>query len=331
MGSLRDWLQLGRFHTAPATVLALVVPYLLAGGRDPLVVLSLFAIGHLAHFFSFGHNSLMDYYVDVEDPNKAHHPLPSGRIKLEDATKVILYGQVLTFLLLSLMILLLSLSPVLSLFFLWWYFAWGHAYNDGLDHRSVHSWLPISLCYAGFSLVTYTFVRGLDIAALLVFTWAFLFEVYDIGLLGNVKDIWNPAERLNPLRGYVVYGSDGSVWGLRRGILALFWLLRAVASSFILYLIAFVLRLPLVNIAMLSALTFIEVLAVTATCLELAPTGPVNRSWLLSLFGLSEAIEFFRLTSLAPALPALLLMLYGLAYFVLFNRLLWGTRLGPRV
>jgi hypothetical protein len=57
----------------------------------------------------------------------------------------------------------------------------------------------------------------------------------------------------------------------------------------------------------------------------------MDRNKLLPLFGLSEAFEFFRFTCLAPVSWTLILMVYGLAYFTSFNKLLWGTRLGPRV
>jgi hypothetical protein len=336
--ALRDWLQLFRAHTAPATVLAFVTPYLIAGGRDITVAIILFVVGHFIHYFSFGHNSLMDYWVDKEDPSKAHHPLPSGRISLEDATRVVLYGQIITYIIVMLLCIQYSANPVLSLFFLGIYFVFGNGYNDGLDHRTVHSWFPISACYAGFVLITYTFVRGLDTIAALIALWAFISEVYDIALLGNVKDLWNPAETLNPLRKYVITkytiyenGTEHVISiTLSRGVLTFFWFLRGVVASFILFTMAELLGLPLVNYVLLVLLTALELFAITAIFKGLA-TGSSTRGDLLALFGLSEATEFFRFTCLVPAWMAGLLIVYGLTYFISFNKLLWGTRLAPRV
>jgi 4-hydroxybenzoate polyprenyltransferase len=325
---LKDYFQLFRAHTAPATVLALLTPYLIAGGSNLTIILILFILGHFVHYFSFGHNSLMDYWIDRNDPSKSHHPLPSGRIKFEEATKVILYGQSVTSILLSLVILLYSMNPALSLLFLLIYIVFGHAYNDGLDHRSVHSWFPISACYAGFVLVTYTFVRGLDFIGVLISLWAFLSEVYDIGLLGNVKDLWNPFEVYNPLRKYTTYALRVPIC-MRKGIVVFFWVLRGVITTIILYVALYLLNLPLSNLILLTILTVVELYAITKTCRILVEV--MDRNELLPLFGLSEAFEFFRFTCLAPASWTLILMVYGLAYFTSFNKLLWGTRLGPRV
>jgi hypothetical protein len=331
---LRDYLQLLRAHTAPASVLALIAPYLIAGGGDPVVVCLLFLLGHLAHFFSFGHNSLMDYWVDIRDQNKRHHPLIAGRIRLDDATRVVLYGQALTGVAITLVILAYSQNPALSLLFFFLYFAWGHAYNDGLDHRDEHSWLSISLCLASAMLISYTFTRGLDRVAALLFAWGFLFELYDIGLLGNVKDLWNPAEEKNPLRRWAVFES-GEFRGLRvtRGWIALlifFWCVRLIASTAVVTLVATAVSAPLENMVLLYFFTILEALAVTLTITELISPRPC-RDRLLPVFGLSESVEFFRLTSLTPMPWPLVLAGYGLFYFVGMNKLLWGTRLGPRV
>jgi hypothetical protein len=336
--SLRDYLQLFRAHTAPASVLTLVVPYLIAGGGDLLLVGLFFLLGHLMHYFSFGHNSLMDYWLDIKDPFKRHHPLVAGRISLEDATRVVLYGQALTGVAMALLILAFSENPALSLLFFLLYFAWGHAYNDGLDHRDEHSWLSISLCLASATLISYTFTRGLDQVAALLFAWGILFELYDIGLLGNVKDLWNPAEEKNPLRRWAVYDKSGEFMGLSviggwRGWIALllfFWCVRLVASTAVVALVAVAVNAPLENTVLLYFFTAVEAFAVTWTITELASARPC-RSRLLPLFGLSESVEFFRLTSLAPMPWPLLLVGYSLAYFVGMNKLLWGTRLGPRV
>jgi hypothetical protein len=331
---LRDYLQLFRAHTAPASVLTLVVPYLVAGGGDLVLVGLFFLLGHLAHFFSFGHNSLMDYWVDIRDPSKKHHPLVAGRISLEDAARVVLYGQVITAAAIALVILAYSENPALSLLFFLLYFAWGHAYNDGLDHRDEHSWLSIGLCVASATLIPYTFARGLDRVAVLLFAWGFLFELYDIGLLGNAKDLWNPYEEKNPLRKWAVY-ENGEFRGLRvtRGwiaLLAFFLTVRLVASTAVVALLAVAVNAPLANTLLLLFFTAVEVFAVTRTVTELASPRP-RRCELLPLFGLSESVEFFRLTSLAPMPWPLLLVAYGLLYFVGMNKLLWGTRLGPRV
>jgi len=319
-------------------VLALVTPYIIAGGTDLLTMILLFIIGHAIHYFSFGHNTLMDYWLDINDPSKSHHPLPSGRIRLSTATEVVLYGQIITFVVVMLMCIHFSNNPVLSLFFLGIYLSFGHGYNDGLDHRSLHSWFPISACYAGFVLITYTFVRGLDVVAALIALWAFIAEVYDIALLGNVKDLWNPAEEVNLLRRYVTNTyyvmADGKTviqsYTLRKDVVLFFWMLRGIINTAILYMLLSTLGLPLMNYVLMTVLTAMEMFSITLIATNLI-RGDYSRDELLSLFGLNEAVEFFRFTALTPLWAAGLLITYGLTYFVTFNKYLWGTRLGPKV
>jgi 4-hydroxybenzoate polyprenyltransferase len=330
VASLKDYLMLFRAHTAPATVIALMASYLIAGGRDLLVAVLLFLLGHLVHFFSFGHNSLMDYWVDKEDLSKAHHPLPSGRISLESATKVVLYGQAIAFVLFALLIMRFSQNPALSLLFLCGFIVFGHAYNDGLDHRTEHSYLPIALAYACFPLISYTFVRGLDFLALVLSLWAFLFNVYDIALVGNAKDVWNPIEKHNPLRKRAVLDERGNVIGIKRGIVWGLWSLRGIVSTAIAYFVLYLVNLSLPNFALLTLLTVVELYSTIAMCREVTAMK-LNRLKVLRFAGLSEAVEFFRIASIIAMPWPLILMAYGMGYFVCFNKLLWGTKLAPRV
>jgi len=327
---MKEWFQLFRAQTAPATTLSLVTPLLISGCNNILLILILFILAHPIHYFCFGHNSLMDYWLDKEDPSKKHHPLPSGKISIESATKVLLYGQIIVFIILLIIILYYSLNPILSLTFLLFYILFGHAYNDGLDHRTTHSWIPISLCFASFPLVTYTFFKTIDNIAILIFLWAFIVQIYEIALLGNLKDLWNPFEKYNLLRRFIIYQSNDIIV-LNKSLLCFFLFLRGVISTLLLLIMFYLLKLPLENLICLIVLTIIELYAVLSIHIELQSYKPKNRDKLLSLFGLAESTEFFRFTTLVPITFTFILITYGLIYFVLANKLLWGTRLGPKV
>ena len=62
-----------------------------------------------------------------------------------------------------------------------------------------------------------------------------------------------------------------------------------------------------------------------------------TRDRLLEAFGLAEAVEFFRLIAVymatggTNALVGLGLILYGLLWFTAMNKMLWGSRFGPKV
>jgi len=332
--SLRSYLQLFRAQTAPATVFSLVVPYLLAGGRDAFTFAALFALGHLLHFFSFGHNSLMDYWHDLKDPSKRHHPLPSGAIRLEDAHALIHSGLAATLALLATLLWFKSVNPALSLAFALMYVVLGHAYNDGLDHYAKHSWIPISLCFTALVGAGWSTAGGLREEVFMLLAWAFLTVLFQIAYEGNLKDLWNPAEKYNLLRRWAVFNEKGEPLGLHPAVSDFFTSVRLVANTFALAYLAVKLTagMEAYNIwavlVLLLATSTVEMWAVLSMALKARKI--TNRQRLLNLMGIAEAFEFFRLVSLLGVLGVPLIA-YGLAWFVSANRLLWGTRFGPKV
>jgi len=168
------------------------------------------------------------------------------------------------------------------------------------------------------------------LVALLVALWAFLFNVYDIGLIGNAKDLWNPVEKHNLLKRWTFFDEHGNVMGVAKRIVWIFWVLRGVVSTAIAYVMLWLVIPNILNLALLTVLTVVELYLTVSTCRVLT-RGPVMRGKLLSLAGASEAVEFFRIASLTAMPWPFVFMTYGMIYFVLLNKLLWGTRLAPRV
>ncbi|MEM2352439.1 MAG: UbiA family prenyltransferase [Thermoproteota archaeon] len=324
MVKARDWLRLMRAQTAPATVFTLLIPYFTAGGRDITVAILLFILGHLTHFFSFGHNSLMDYHHDVNDPSKRHHPLVSGAIKIEDANKVIHYGLALTALFFAAFIFLKSESKTLAFASLLLYTVFGHAYNDGLDHSTAHSWITISMCFTSLVGVGwFTATHNISQTLLLIYVWAFLTIFYQIGYEGNLKDLWNPSEKHNLLRKFSNIGGN-TLLELKTGVNIFFFLVRGVANTLVLV----ALTNNIYSCVALLATSIFEFLALY----NLHFRKPISRDKLLSSMGLAEAVEFFRLIgAVIEPILGLTLIAYGLTYFICMNHILWATKMGPRV
>lgn len=324
-GKVVDWLRLFRAHTAPATVMCLLVPYLLAGGRNVVDFAVLFVLGHLLHFFSFGHNSTMDYWLDIYDPSKKHHPLVSGRIQLFDAHKVVHYGGCLT----AIAVVLYSIyrNPIsLAPFLL--YVVFGHAYNDGLDHLTYHSWIPISFCFAFLSMYGYVLAVGsVTVVSVAISVWCFLVMVYETAFEGSYKDLWNPLEETNLLRRYQVSANPPVI---RSDVAMVFFILRSVVNTSVILLLAILLlrQLHYLTLALLVLLTVLEV--VFSYKLYRYASSGARREDVLDLFGKAEVTEFFRIASLTGYF-VFFFVVYGLVYYVLMNRVLWGTKFGPRV
>lgn len=334
---VHDWLRLFRAQTAPATVYSLVVPYLMAGGRDPATTVALFFLGHVLHYASFGHNSLMDFLMnfDTYDPNKKHHPLVASRIDSIRASWVI-HGLLFTSLL-GLGIIAHLHGSTLALLALMMYAVWGYAYNNGLDHLTKHSWLPISLCFAFLPLYGYFLVRGLDVVAVLLALWGFTVTFYQIALEGNLKDIWNPFDRATKLIRHLcspVETIEGRPGVICREDVDMFLLVRigshviAVVMVYLLNAYPYSIVIMLVGLPLVTGFTY---------RLHKVMTGQywvVSREEMLEAMGKQEVLAFYWLIVLVGTginWWALLLLPYGVLYFVLMNKALWKSKFGPRV
>lgn len=297
---IRDYLQLFRAHTGMATVYTLLIPYLFVGGR--VFAIPLFVLGLITHYASFGHNSVSDYYHDLQDENKKHHPLITGRIKYSNAVAVVFYMQMIAGI--GLAVIALLAHSILSLVFLVIYVVAGHAYNDGLDHQTIHSFIPISIAFSSLTLYSY-FLDGTNVReAILFFILAFLLITYQIAYEGNKKD------QGHEVNYYSLYG--GKMW-----FETLFFVMRVVGDTVLLLMIA--------PTYLVIAFTPIEIYLVVMSQKERDHTK------MLKYFGLTEAVEFFRVVSLLNILLAIPLIVVGLAYFMIFNKLLWSDHLLPKV
>ena len=189
--NLRAWLQLFRAQTAPATLLLVLVPYLTnAPFFDvKLLILALYSV--LVHYFSFGHNSLLDTAMgyDVKDPSKAHHPLVSGVIKLSTAHNVIHFGLG-TLAVIGTLFSLYAANPVLAILCLFNFWTWGHCYNDGTSKTSLLSFLPICLCFTFLGAWGWFLSHGtMNYLGLLLLAYFFMTILFQISWSGHLKEL----------------------------------------------------------------------------------------------------------------------------------------------
>jgi len=328
---MKEWLQLFRAQTGFATFYTVAVPYLLAGGHPGLLVV-LLPLSLLLHYASFGHNSVMDYWHDVSDPHKKHHPLVSGVIDLRRAHQVVHAMLCAGTGLMVLLTLLASPRPAEALAALLMYVALGHAYNDGLGKHMTHSWAPISLCFT--CLVAYGwFLGGGEANAVLALLLAAALSTmfYQIAFEGNLKDVCHEDNLLRRLARELECRFASTT--LIRYAGPTFWWLRVIVDTAVLVAV-----LRLVSAPLLAYLVLLLVTSVQAYFI--AELGRVRhglwRDEVLELFGRIEALQYFRVMVViigdlrGLALYALLVVA-GATYFVLMNRLLWGTRWGPKV
>ena len=327
---VRGWLQIFRAQTAPATIILVLSSYLVGGGNLFIVEgLSLGIFALLFHWFTYGHNSLMDTVSghDLRDKNKAHHALIRGAISLESAHKVIHSGLFI----LTLIAIWLALkgdgNPFLAMAWFAIFITAGHAYNDGLSKVTVWSFVPITICFIAFALFGY-YISATKMTDLMFFV-ALYFAVtwlFQISLSGELKEI---AEKEANLLRYM--GARVSNNRVELGKAKYYgWLVKLVnlgVGCYILYRFAF----NLLSIALFALLAALAIYF----CHELTKDRIWDRNKSLVHMALEEIATIYIIpTVLIPVIgiaASATLMLFGIVYFILYNIFLWGTILRPRV
>jgi 4-hydroxybenzoate polyprenyltransferase len=330
---LKKWLQLFRAQTGFATFYTIVTPFLLAGG-DPWKMPIILPISLFFHYAGFGHNSVMDYWYDINDMSKKHHPLITGEISLTKAHQVIHTMLIVGYLIAVALVLLWSPSPTLALTSLLMYIVFGHAYNDGLNRHTIHSWLPISLCFAGLAAYGWFLASSeVDLTFIILVTVTFSVILYQIAFGGNLKDVC--ADEVNLLKvlkkEIKCEYKSGKVNILYVG--PSFRLFRYVVDTILLGYIVFIVQTSVAGTFVLILWTIIQARLMENMYKRLS--AGIDRDELLSYFGKIEATEFFKIMSVIIAVCGIALyvalVLAGIFYFVLMNIILWGSIWGPRV
>ena len=327
---VRGWLQIFRAQTAPATIILVLSSYLVGGGNLFTVEgLSLGIFALLFHWFTYGHNSLMDTVSghDLRDKQKAHHPLVRGAISLESAHKVIHTGLFI----LTLIGIWLALkgdgNPFLAMAWFAIFITAAHAYNDGLSKTTVWSFAPIAICFTAFALFSY-YISATKMSDLMFFV-ALYFAVtwiFQISLSGELKEITE--KEANLLR---YMGAKISNNRLELGKAKYYgWLVKLVnlgVGCYILYRFGF----NLLSIALFALLAALAIYF----CHELTKDRIWDRNKSLVHMALEEIATIYIIpTVLIPVIgiaASATLMLFGIVYFILYNIFLWGTILRPRV
>lgn len=191
---LKPYLRLTRAHTVPLEAVPAALGAALALGE--LVnfwVWAWFVSGVFYHLSGYGMNSLMDWDSghDKHDPHKQHHPLNSGTLSREQASKVVralfAFTAVYTLLLVfpSWMGAVVMVVGIIS----------GVGYN-ALSKSTVFKPIPIGIAHTTMFVLPYVSLGGevyapeFILASLAVFTWV----LYQIGISGEIKDVVSEEE-----------------------------------------------------------------------------------------------------------------------------------------
>jgi hypothetical protein len=189
---VKDWLRLFRAQTAPATILLILTPYLANAGLFSVETLGIAIFALLAHWISFGHNSLLDTAMgyDVKDFSKQHHPLVAGRITLHAAHNVIHWSLSALAVLAILISLDLSPAPLLATISIFLWFVFGYAYNSGLSKESLLGFIPISVCFTAMGCWGWLLSHnGFNTTGWLYLGYVFFLILFQIAYEGHLKEL----------------------------------------------------------------------------------------------------------------------------------------------
>ncbi|RLE43364.1 hypothetical protein DRJ19_02710 [Candidatus Woesearchaeota archaeon] len=330
---MREWLQLFRSQTASATFILLLTFYLLGGGEIfSLMGLALIVASLLIHYSTFGQNSLNDFLLgyDKEDPHKKHHPLVSGKIKPEQAIKVV---NVMLFLacLYCIILALHGANPTLALISSFLGYVFGNWYNSGFSKVSLLKPIPITLAFTFIGLYAYFLsAKELTTLAILCTLYVALTMLFQIGIEGELKDY--KTKEVN-----ILHKISKDTFATLGVILKIVNLLVGLYIATLLWATLHpVLRITIVMISFLTIVASLFImrylfnygLIVYETCRKC-------RKYVVRYCALMEILTiYYLLIVLIPEIGlvnVLFMMILGIVYFVAMNKINWGTLVAPMV
>lgn len=331
---VRDYLRLFRAQTFPATLLMVFVPFLANMTLDLNMLLKSILLSTLlllTHFFSFGHNSLMDFAMmyDQRDPNKKHHPLISGAIELARAHNVIHWGLSSVTIVMAMLTVFWSPNIGYAMICLMGWVGFGHAYNDGLSKESIFGFLAMSfsmmmmggwgwfLSHENMNLVGWVFVAYVFCTILYQVSWSgFVKEM-------QIRESSNILTRMGARLDATWKGEREFIPGKAR-----FYAYFTKATGLFLGGLLSWLNYNVVRLVIWVLLTIITVYLLHHAT---KPRVYDRKKELISM-------SFMEITTIYLPIPlildlniALVLMVFGIIYFWLINRIIWGSALYPKV
>jgi len=252
----------------------------------------------------------------LRDPSKSHHPLTAGRIRLEDAVNVV--GGILGLLLV--LGLFLAWGNWLATFWFCLFTVGGFLYNNWLSKTTIWGWVPITLCFTSLGIYAMYLAGSINIVYALYLMFTIWFQ---IGWSGYLKEI-EVEEQANMLRRLGAGVEDG--W-FRASVKAKVWgvgikLGNLVTGCCLIYFLPFWMQIiPAVLLGLAIAML-----------VRLVEDRRWDRKRELRNMSLMEIFTIYAgMFMVMPMHEAAILALFGIAWFTLMNRMLWSTRLIPRV
>lgn len=332
---IKEFLQIGRVQTFPAS-LCLVMVALLAPSAvvDSWLAAAIFPLVWLLHFVGFGLNSYLDTAMryDIRDPAKRTHPLVSRKVSLSSACRVLNWGACLA-VLFAAIVTLRAQNPTLALVAFLIYTVFGYAYDCGLSKESLWGFGAISISFAALAAWAW-FLSHETIGTLgwVLISYVFFTILFQISWSGFIKEM-GVRERSNllirlgaSLGSFFVSGKQGGrIYFVPGNSIYYGWAVKIInlfLGGLLLYLVFSWQGLVSLLFFGSMALYFLH---------QLTKRREYVRDRELVNMSAMEIATIFLPISITVPVPALALMIFGVAYFWVCNKVLWGVSSHPRV
>ena len=298
----------------------LIIGHLMAGGEFwSLETLWWAMFGLIFHYVGFLQNNCIDYKYDRKDPNKQHFPLVRGDINVYHANLVQQIGLVV----IALLGIALMNGNIVAWIIMLAAMGAGTLYNK-VSKTSLTSTFWICLTFSPLFLFSYLSTGGeMDQTAWLIFFFINLQIAFQIGYSGYLKEIGS-LEQVNLLRKMGARVKDGI---FEPKYTLIFGSLLRGATIILLVLIASEL------IEWILVLSFFAVSQVFVFMIMKRRKWERDKD--LIRMSLVEALTYFTLPVAIGSIigwdAVAFLIIFPLIWFVMWNRLIWGTKFTPRV
>lgn len=327
-----EYLRLFRLHTGAATASAPLIGGLIMGQRDLPALVVLFVIGIFYHIFGFVLNEYIDVNIDKKSLDLKEKPLVSGSINKKQALSIVIISIFCSYL--FIFIFFRSIYTVsffsLSLIFGGLYDLYGKKIL-GLDFVLAGGFF--FLCLTGSSTISTNFNFLIYLFCLL-----FFFQIsYNNAVEGGLKDVGHDsaggAKTLATFMGVTV--QKGNI-RITKPFVLFSYCLRFIFLALIV-IIGFQPQLLFWSDKHIFEITIIVLLIIVyfATLFSFLRSMKFDRSRLKKIFSINEMTSFFMvLIVLSPLIGSYLtvfLIILPAAWYLIFNVVLYGKLLEPRV
>ncbi len=327
------YFQLMRFHAGISEALFFIFGALIAGQRDPFLVLVVFAVGLLYHIYGHVLNDYADIEVDRQSSELKNKPLVSGVIPKEHALIITVASIVLIYI-----FTLVYFPYVLTILFITLAIFLGSIYNlfgkkiPGISDLVMATFYTLSFFYGVSTFPAVQYTNLIYIAGALIFVSVAFANIVEAGLKDVDHDHLSGAKTLAIVMGVKVI--DGNLAATRKYKTLAYGLLM-----FCFVLLMLMLYQPEINFFdknyFALSLVILLIIATIIGCYKILNLRPFSRSKVKRLYFLintgTGVLFVICLYPILGPIISLILLTAPPTWYTVFSKVLYGKSTQPGI